>query len=73
MPRVKSRNAYQHVFDFDCGLTYNSIPTCVGRDPMTVSKIWNRWFRDGNTGCRAGSQRLLSLAPEKTDMLPAWP
>ncbi|PRD28980.1 UNVERIFIED_CONTAM: hypothetical protein NCL1_30795 [Trichonephila clavipes] len=27
----------------------------VGRDPMTVSRIWNRWVQDGNTECRAGS------------------
>ncbi|GFS75018.1 HTH_Tnp_Tc3_2 domain-containing protein [Trichonephila clavipes] len=24
---------------------------------MTVSRIWNRWVQDGNTDCRAGSQR----------------
>ncbi|GFU53214.1 hypothetical protein TNCV_2952581 [Trichonephila clavipes] len=24
---------------------------------MTISKIWNRWVHDGNTGRRAGSQR----------------
>ncbi|GFX43218.1 HTH_Tnp_Tc3_2 domain-containing protein [Trichonephila clavipes] len=24
---------------------------------MTVSRIWNRWVQDGNTECRAGSQR----------------
>ncbi|GFV07737.1 hypothetical protein TNCV_4942391 [Trichonephila clavipes] len=23
---------------------------------MTVNRIWNRWFRDGNTERRAGSQ-----------------
>ncbi|GFW06410.1 hypothetical protein TNCV_2187451 [Trichonephila clavipes] len=48
MPRVRSRNAYQHVFDFDkgrlvanrnCGLSYPSIAARVGRDPMTISRI----------------------------------
>ncbi|GFW64566.1 uncharacterized protein TNCV_3513881 [Trichonephila clavipes] len=27
------------------------------RDPMTVSRIWNRWVQDCNVGCRAASQR----------------
>ncbi|GFX77988.1 HTH_Tnp_Tc3_2 domain-containing protein [Trichonephila clavipes] len=29
----------------------------VGRDPISVSRIWNRWVQDGNTERRAGSQR----------------
>ncbi|XP_054710298.1 uncharacterized protein LOC129219995 [Uloborus diversus] len=41
----------------DCGLSYRSIAARVGRDPMTVSRIWNRWVQDGNTERRAGSQR----------------
>ncbi|GFW62702.1 HTH_Tnp_Tc3_2 domain-containing protein [Trichonephila clavipes] len=40
-----------------CGLSYHSIPARVGRDPMTVSRIWNRWVQYGNTECSAGSQR----------------
>ncbi|GFU18413.1 HTH_Tnp_Tc3_2 domain-containing protein [Trichonephila clavipes] len=58
MSRVRSRNAYQHVSDFgkdrneayrNCGLSYHSIAARVGRDSMTVSRIWNRWVQDGNT------------------------
>ncbi|GFV57106.1 HTH_Tnp_Tc3_2 domain-containing protein [Trichonephila clavipes] len=80
MPRVRSRNAYQHISDFDkgqivayqdYGLSYRSIATRIGRDPMTVDRIWNRCVQDGNTEHRARSQRLLSLAGEKTDMLTA--
>ncbi|GFX08616.1 uncharacterized protein TNCV_4171151 [Trichonephila clavipes] len=29
-------------------LSYRSIATRVGRDPMTVSRIWSRWVQDGN-------------------------
>ncbi|GFY05377.1 hypothetical protein TNCV_2208221 [Trichonephila clavipes] len=25
-----------------------NIAACVGQDLMTVSRIWNRWFQDGN-------------------------
>ncbi|GFS68762.1 HTH_Tnp_Tc3_2 domain-containing protein [Trichonephila clavipes] len=66
MPRVRSRNAYQHVSGFDkgrivayrdCYLSYRTIAARFGRDPMTVSRIWNRWIQDGNTERRAGSQR----------------
>ncbi|GFU06192.1 HTH_Tnp_Tc3_2 domain-containing protein [Trichonephila clavipes] len=66
MPRVRSRNAYQHVPDFDkgrivvyqdCGLSYRSIAARVGRDPMIVGRIQYRWVQDGNTERRAGSQR----------------
>ncbi|GFW64953.1 HTH_Tnp_Tc3_2 domain-containing protein [Trichonephila clavipes] len=76
MPRVRSRNAYQHVSDFDkdrivtyrdCGLSYCSIAVRI--DPMTVSRIWNQWVQDGNTERRARSQRRLSLTAEKTGML----
>ncbi|GFU49487.1 HTH_Tnp_Tc3_2 domain-containing protein [Trichonephila clavipes] len=67
MPRARSRNAYQHVSDFDngrivaywdCGLSYRSIAARVDQNPMTVCRIWNPWVRDGNTELRAGSQRL---------------
>ncbi|GFW11131.1 transposon Tf2-9 polyprotein [Trichonephila clavipes] len=39
------------------GLSYRSIAAGVGRDPMTFSRIWNRWVQDGNTDRHAGSQR----------------
>ncbi|GFU86996.1 hypothetical protein TNCV_486071 [Trichonephila clavipes] len=50
--RVRSRNTCQRVSHFDkgrivayrnCGLSYQSIVARVGRDPMTVSGVWNRW------------------------------
>ncbi|GFT02125.1 transposable element Tc3 transposase [Trichonephila clavipes] len=74
MPRIRNRNAYQHIFDFDkgqivacwdCGISYRSIAARAGRDLMTVSRMWNRWVQDGNMECRDGSQRPLSLAAEK--------
>ncbi|GFU62283.1 HTH_Tnp_Tc3_2 domain-containing protein [Trichonephila clavipes] len=37
----------------------------VGRDPMTVSRIWNQWFQDGSTERRAGSQRPLITSRRK--------
>ncbi|GFY25133.1 HTH_Tnp_Tc3_2 domain-containing protein [Trichonephila clavipes] len=61
-----------HVSDFDngrigayrdCGLSYLSIVPHVGRDPMTVSKIWNRWVQDGNTERRAGSTSTYHKQP----------
>ncbi|GFW67068.1 HTH_Tnp_Tc3_2 domain-containing protein [Trichonephila clavipes] len=67
MPRARSRNAYQHVSDFNkgrvvayrnCGLPYHSIASRVRRDPISVSRGWNRWVQDGKTERRAGSQRL---------------
>ncbi|GFU66084.1 HTH_Tnp_Tc3_2 domain-containing protein [Trichonephila clavipes] len=54
MPRVRSRNAYQYVSDFDkgrivvytdCGLSYRRIPARIGRDAMTVSKYRIDGFR----------------------------
>ncbi|PRD26693.1 UNVERIFIED_CONTAM: hypothetical protein NCL1_37471 [Trichonephila clavipes] len=67
MLRVRSRNAYQHAADIykgrilafrNSGLLYHNIAARVGRDPMIVSRIWNRWVQDDNTKCYAGSQRL---------------
>ncbi|GFX63510.1 hypothetical protein TNCV_105171 [Trichonephila clavipes] len=52
-----------------------NVVTCiaarVGRDPVTVSRIWNRWIQDGNTGRTAvlDLSRPLSLAAENTNML----
>ncbi|GFT22463.1 HTH_Tnp_Tc3_2 domain-containing protein [Trichonephila clavipes] len=66
MPRVRSINVYQHVSYLgnnliaayrNCGLSYRSIAARVDRDPMTVSRIRNRWVQDDNTERRAGSQR----------------
>lgn len=66
MPRVKRRNTYQHVSEFDrgriiayrdCGLSYRDIAARVGRDPMTSKRIWDRWVQEGNTERHAGSQR----------------
>ncbi|GFW85380.1 HTH_Tnp_Tc3_2 domain-containing protein [Trichonephila clavipes] len=74
MPRVRSRNTYQHVSNFDkcrivvyrnCRLSYRSIAARVGRDPLTVSRIWNRWVQDGNTKLRAGSQRSPIASSQK--------
>ncbi|GFV82419.1 HTH_Tnp_Tc3_2 domain-containing protein [Trichonephila clavipes] len=82
MSRVRSINVYQHVSDFDkgrvvayrdYGLSYHNIAARVGRDAITVSKIYNRWVQDGNMERRAGSQWPVSLAAEKTGMLPTWP
>ncbi|GFW83998.1 HTH_Tnp_Tc3_2 domain-containing protein [Trichonephila clavipes] len=47
---------------FECcylrtGIAVYRIAAHVGRDPMTVSSIWNRWVQDGNTERCAGSQR----------------
>ncbi|GFV38676.1 HTH_Tnp_Tc3_2 domain-containing protein [Trichonephila clavipes] len=75
IPRLRSRNAYQHVSDFDNrgivanrdrGLSHRSIVAHFGRDPKTVSKIWNRWVQDCNTKRRAGSQRL-SITSSRED------
>ncbi|GFV41738.1 HTH_Tnp_Tc3_2 domain-containing protein [Trichonephila clavipes] len=66
MPCVSSTNIYQHISDFDkgqivayreCGLSQRSIAASVGRDPMVVSRTWNRWVQNGNTERRTGSQR----------------
>ncbi|GFW40778.1 HTH_Tnp_Tc3_2 domain-containing protein [Trichonephila clavipes] len=66
MPRLRSRNTCRHVSDFDrgqivayhkCGLSYRSITSRVGRNPVTVSRIRNRGFKDGNMERCARSQR----------------
>ncbi|GFU75458.1 HTH_Tnp_Tc3_2 domain-containing protein [Trichonephila clavipes] len=63
---ISYQEEYKHVSDFDkrrivayrdCGLSYRSIAARVGRDPMTVGRILNRWVQDGNTESRTGSQR----------------
>ncbi|GFX39624.1 hypothetical protein TNCV_2103681 [Trichonephila clavipes] len=38
-------------------IIFKIIAAYVGRDPMTVSRIWNRWVQDGNTKLHAGSER----------------
>ncbi|GFX17127.1 HTH_Tnp_Tc3_2 domain-containing protein [Trichonephila clavipes] len=77
MPRVRSKNAHQHVSDFDkgrkvervpglCGLSYRSIVARVCRDSMTVSRIWNRGVQDGNTERHSGSQ-MPSITNSRED------
>ncbi|GFY00644.1 HTH_Tnp_Tc3_2 domain-containing protein [Trichonephila clavipes] len=39
------------------GIAVYRIAARFGRDPMTVSRIYNRWVPDSNTERRAGSQR----------------
>ncbi|GFX84992.1 HTH_Tnp_Tc3_2 domain-containing protein [Trichonephila clavipes] len=41
----------------DCGLLNRCIAARVGRDPMTASRMWNRWVLDDNTERRTVSQR----------------
>ncbi|GFV39532.1 uncharacterized protein TNCV_1367731 [Trichonephila clavipes] len=76
MSRVRSRNAYEQVSDFDkgrivlywdcvCGLSYYSIAAHVGRDPMNVSRIWNRWVQDGNTERRQWQALIVRTAPSQ--------
>ncbi|GFW15313.1 HTH_Tnp_Tc3_2 domain-containing protein [Trichonephila clavipes] len=69
MPHLRCRNAYQHVSDFDKGrivpfrdfcLSYRCVATRVGQNPMTFSRIWNRWFQDGNMERRAGWPSITS-------------
>ena len=66
MPRIRRRNGYQHVSEFDsgrivayreCGLSFRDIATRIGRNPTTVMRIWNRWVQEGHTERHAGSQR----------------
>ncbi|GFX40166.1 uncharacterized protein TNCV_4318011 [Trichonephila clavipes] len=42
---------------------YVNIAACVGRDPMSVSRIWNRWVQDGTTELK-DLKDSLSLAAE---------
>ncbi|GFV13382.1 HTH_Tnp_Tc3_2 domain-containing protein [Trichonephila clavipes] len=51
----------------NCRLSYRSIAARVGRDPLTVSRIWNRWVQDGNTKLRAGSQRSPIASSQKDE------
>ncbi|GFW46752.1 hypothetical protein TNCV_2981081 [Trichonephila clavipes] len=44
-----------------CRLSHRSIATHVGRDPMTVIRICNRWIQEGRTEHRAGFQRPVIL------------
>ncbi|GFS66103.1 hypothetical protein TNCV_2510881 [Trichonephila clavipes] len=78
MLRVRNRNAYQHVSDFDkvrivaygdCGLPYRSFAARVGRDSINVCIILNRWVQDGNANAVLDLNGPLSLAAEKTGML----
>ncbi|GFW59609.1 uncharacterized protein TNCV_2756181 [Trichonephila clavipes] len=40
----------------NCDLSYRNIAARFIRDPMTVSRLWNRWLQNGNMERRAGSQ-----------------
>ncbi|GFX60487.1 uncharacterized protein TNCV_1182061 [Trichonephila clavipes] len=42
----------------DCGLSYCIITARDGRDPVTLSRMWNRYVQDDNAERRAGSQWL---------------
>lgn len=66
MPRIRRRNAYQQVSEFDrgrivayreCGLSFRDIARRTGRHPTTVMRIWNQWVAEGHTERHAGSQR----------------
>ncbi|GFV16276.1 hypothetical protein TNCV_1670811 [Trichonephila clavipes] len=57
----------------DGGLLYRSISARVGRDPMTVSSMWNRCVQGGNMKRRAGSQWPFITSSRETGMLIAWP
>ncbi|GFV86719.1 hypothetical protein TNCV_3964491 [Trichonephila clavipes] len=59
MPRVRRRNAYQHVSDLDkgqivtypnSGSSYHSIAASVGREPMIVAEYRIDGFRTRNPG-----------------------
>ena len=65
---VRRRNAYQYVSDFDksrflaywsFNLSYHSIATPIGRDPMTIYRIFNRWVQESQTDQREESQRSI--------------
>ncbi|GFY16162.1 hypothetical protein TNCV_2348071 [Trichonephila clavipes] len=56
-PRSSEPRSGQIVEYRDCGLSYCIIAARVGRDPMTFSRMWNRWVQDGTTKGRAESQR----------------
>ena len=64
MPRVRRRNTYQHVPDFDrgritiyqdCGLSYSSIAALIGLDPMF--RVWNGWIKEDHMEHHTRSQR----------------
>ena len=65
MPRVRKRNSYQHVIEFDrgrirayrdCGLSYGIIVTFVCRDPLTEFRIWSQWVQKSHRECLAEFQ-----------------
>ncbi|GFS86452.1 hypothetical protein TNCV_513271 [Trichonephila clavipes] len=47
-------NALKLTNDIDFGIHFAAR---IGREPMTVSRIWNQWVLYGNTEHRAGSQQ----------------
>ncbi|GFU47616.1 hypothetical protein TNCV_3878151, partial [Trichonephila clavipes] len=70
MPRVRSRNAYQYVSDFDkgrivvytdCGLSYRRIAARIGRDAMTHQDCRTRVLQyRGERTLAAGIRHLLT-------------
>ncbi|GFV91355.1 hypothetical protein TNCV_898721 [Trichonephila clavipes] len=52
---------------------YHSIAAAISRDPLTVSRIRNRWVQDGNNGRLAGPQWPPITRSQKIGMLPSWP
>ena len=56
----------------DYGLQYRTITARVGRDAMTVFRIWNRWVQEDHVEHHAGSQRLSITKNRVEDMLPTW-
>ncbi|GFX06461.1 hypothetical protein TNCV_3016951 [Trichonephila clavipes] len=47
---------------WDCGLSYRSIAARIGRDPMTVSRIWNRWVQENNMECHNARWHAAGIA-----------
>ena len=43
---------------WDCDLSFRNIVPCIGRNPMTLCRIWNRWVQEGNMERCARFQRF---------------
>ncbi|GFV35863.1 hypothetical protein TNCV_2866231 [Trichonephila clavipes] len=62
MPRVRS--TFRTLIKVEsqrtgtCGSSHLSIAAHVGWDPMTVSRIWNRWVQNVLMDCAAKSRAL---------------
>ena len=42
---------------WDSGLSYHSIAASIGRDSMTVCRMWNGWIQEGHTKRNARFQQ----------------